>query len=119
MSDVKVFDVWLMWVEYPDHPGVGKTRPVVVSEVSDDDDIYGIALKVTGNVSWDQEGDVPLLDWREAGLFKPSMVRCSQRFEFNRGDLHRKFGRLSRRDAFNVAVGLAATSALKPRQRSQ
>lgn len=118
MSDVKVFDVWLMWVEYPDHPGIGKTRPVVVSEVSDGGDIYGIALKVTGNVSWDQDGDVPLLDWREAGLLKPSMVRCSQRFEFGREDLYRKFGRLSRRDAINVATGLASTGGSESHGRS-
>lgn len=105
MSDVRVFDVWLMWVEFPDHPGVGKTRPVVVCEVSDDD-VRGIVLKVTGNVTWDQSGDVPLLDWREAGLLKPSLVRCSQRFEFRREDLYRRFGRLSQRDALNVAIGL-------------
>lgn len=43
MSDVRVFDVWLMWVEFPDHPGIGKTRPVVVCEVSDDD-VRGIVL---------------------------------------------------------------------------
>ena len=34
--DVRPYDVWLMWVEYPDHPGVGKTRPVVITEVDDD-----------------------------------------------------------------------------------
>lgn len=28
------YDVWLMWVEYPDHPGIGKPRPVVITEVA-------------------------------------------------------------------------------------
>ena len=32
-SEPRLYDVWLMWVEFPDHPGIGKPRPVVITEV--------------------------------------------------------------------------------------
>ena len=31
-----VGDVWLAYVEFSDHPGVGKVRPVVVIDVMDE-----------------------------------------------------------------------------------
>ena len=70
------YDVWLMWVEFPDHPGIGKVRPVVITE-TDGNAISGVAAKITGNTTWNDVGDIPLLDWRQAGLYKPSMVRCA------------------------------------------
>ena len=33
MREPEVYDVWLMRVEFPDHPGVGKVRPVIVTRV--------------------------------------------------------------------------------------
>lgn len=115
-SEPRQYEVWLMWVEYPDHPGVGKVRPVVVAEVGDGV-VSGIVAKVTSVTTWDEAGDVPLLDWREAGLLKPSMVRCGQRFEFGLSDLKRRFGVLSARDAANVAVGLDLTKDVLPHRR--
>lgn len=97
-SEPRLYDVWLMWVEFPDHPGIGKPRPVVITEV-DGDLVSGIVAKITGNTDWDEAGDVPLLDWKAEGLLKPSLVRCSQRFYFNRSELLQWFGRLSLRDA--------------------
>lgn len=32
-NEPRLYDVWLMWVEFPDHPGIGKPRPVVITEV--------------------------------------------------------------------------------------
>ena len=77
-NEPRLYDVWLMWVEFPDHPGIGKPRPVVITEV-DGDLVSGIVAKITGNTDWDEAGDVPLLDWKAEGLLKPSLVRCSQR----------------------------------------
>ncbi|MBT1165392.1 type II toxin-antitoxin system PemK/MazF family toxin [Bifidobacterium simiarum] len=116
MNEPRPYEVWLMWVEYPDHPGVGKVRPVVVVKVADDV-ASGVVAKVTSVTTWDEAGDVPLLDWREAGLLKPSMVRCGQRFEFAVSDLKRRFGMLSVRDAANVAVGLDLTKHVTPYRR--
>ncbi|KFI97547.1 growth inhibitor PemK [Bifidobacterium stellenboschense] len=105
-----------MWVEFPDHPGVGKPRPVVITDI-DGDLLSGIVAKITGNMSWDEAGDVPLLDWKAEGLDKPSLVRCSQRFYFNRSELLRRFGRLSLRDAEHVNDGLAASPDVPPHRR--
>ena len=33
-SEPRLYDVWLMWVEFPDHPGIGKPRPVVITELT-------------------------------------------------------------------------------------
>lgn len=115
-DDPRPYDVYLMWVEFPDHPGVGKPRPVVVTDV-DGDLMSGIVAKVTGNITWDKEGDVPLLDWRDAGLVKPSLVRCAQRFRFRSGDLLQWFGRLSVRDAERVVAGIEATPDVRPHER--
>lgn len=68
-SEPRLYDVWLMWVEFPDHPGIGKPRPVVITEV-DGDLVSGIVAKITGNTDWDEAGDVPLLDWKAEGLAK-------------------------------------------------
>lgn len=76
-SEPRLYDVWLMWVEFPDHPGIGKPRPVVITEV-DGDLVSGIVAKITGNTDWDEAGDVPLLDWKAEGLLKPSLVRCGR-----------------------------------------
>ena len=90
-NEPRLYDVWLMWVEFP----------VVITEV-DGDLVSGIVAKITGNTDWDEAGDVPLLDWKAEGLLKPSLVRCSQRFYFNRSELLQWFGRLSLRDAEHV-----------------
>ena len=117
-SDVKPYDVWLMWVEFPDHPGVGKVRPVVVTEVGDDG-VSGVIVKVTGNINWNEPGDIVLADWQQAGLLKPSLVRCGQRYEFLPGDLYKWFGSLSNSDAAKVADGLELTSDSLPYQRTR
>lgn len=44
-SEPRLYDVWLMWVEFPDHPGIGKPRPVVITEV-DGDLVSGIDDRV-------------------------------------------------------------------------
>ena len=97
-SEPRLYDVWLMWVEFPDHPGIGKPRPVVITEV-DGDLVSGIVAKITGNTDWDEAGDVP-------------------RFYFNKSELLQWFGRLSLRDAEHVNDGLQATLDIPPYRRS-
>lgn len=47
-NEPRLYDVWLMWVEFPDHPGIGKPRPVVITEV-DGDLVSGIVAKLTSS----------------------------------------------------------------------
>lgn len=63
---------------------------------------YGFPVTPDSRKLRDEAGDVPLLDWKAEGLLKPSLVRCSQRFYFNRSELLQWFGRLSLRDAEHV-----------------
>lgn len=116
-SEIRPYDVWLMWVEFPDHPGVGKVRPVIITEVNDNG-ISGVIVKVTSNINWNEPGDIILDDWQDAGLLKPSLARCSQRYEFLLSDLHKWFGSLSDGDAAKIAVGLELTSDSLPYKRA-
>lgn len=111
MREPEVYDVWLMRVEFPDHPGVGKVRPVIVTRV-EEDRVSGIVVKVTSVTTWNGPGDVPLLDWRQEGLYKPSVARCSQRFWFGNGDLLKYFAgcRCVTRTTWMPVLMLRATS---------
>ena len=44
----------------------------------DDGTRIALVTKVTGNTWRDEPGYVVLRDWQDAGLSKPSAVRCSQ-----------------------------------------
>jgi mRNA interferase MazF len=65
-------------VPYPDGSGA-KIRPsVVVStpEFSSGCDSNLIILRITSSPRATCDTDVPIVEWREAGLDKPSIVRC-------------------------------------------
>lgn len=91
---------------------------MIITEV-DDDGVSGIIVKVTGNINWNELGDIVLDDWQNADLLKPSLARCGQRYEFLPGDLHRWFGSLSDNDAAKVADGLKLTSDSLPYKRTR
>ena len=76
-------------------------------------------MTTSGNTNWDEPGDTVLVDWQEAGLLKPSLARCSQRYEFLPGDLYKWFGSLSDDDAARVAQGLELTSDSLPYKRTR
>lgn len=74
-------DIWLAYVEFADHPGVGKVRPVIVVDVAQDT-CSVLAAKVTSkDLSASASGKaVPIIDWQFCGLRKPSYVRLDQKF---------------------------------------
>ncbi len=81
-SKPAIGDIWLAWVEFSDHPGVGKVRPVIVLDVQDNRCLV-IAAKVTSkDLQADGSGKcLPIIDWQACGLRKPSYVRIDQKFE--------------------------------------
>lgn len=115
MSDATpaLHEVWRIAFEYEDQPGVVKERPVVVGAV-DEETLVVLAVKVTGHGPRKGfAGEVRLADWAEAGLDKPSVVRCSKTllvparaFE---GQL--RYGRLSPEDALAVDAALREVGA--------
>ena len=71
----------------------------------DDGTRIALVTKVTGNTWRDEPGYVVLRDWQDAGLSKPSAVRCSQllRLPSNLFLDDGPTGRLSAYDAGRVA----------------
>lgn len=69
-------------MEFLDHPGIGKVRPVFVVDVESEMCI-AIAAKVTSkNLSANGSGNcIPIIDWSECGLLKPSYLRLDQKLE--------------------------------------
>ena len=108
-NGIRPFQVWRAPFEYEDIPGVVKHRPVVLSEVRDSEAV-AIALKVTGHGPRSEyPGEVPLTGWREAGLTKPSTVRCSKRMTIplEAFDIMTKYGELTEWDEVAVRDGIA------------
>lgn len=78
-NEPRLYDVWLMWVEFPDHPGIGKPRPVVITEV-DGDLVSGIVARhiLTGRGAYQSPQDVPPpipREWNKGRRSQPSV--CS------------------------------------------
>ena len=77
-SPPRPYDVWQMSFEYEDQPGVAKVRPVVIGAV-DGGRAVVLAVKVTGHGPRPEfPGEVRLRGWKDAGLGKPSVARCSK-----------------------------------------
>lgn len=75
-------ELWLAYVEFADHPGIGKVRPVFIVETNAEMCI-ALAAKVTSkDLREDASGNcIPIIDWNECGLLKPSYIRTDQRLE--------------------------------------
>ena len=73
-------EIWLAYVEFSDHPGVGKVRPVVVLEVRESTCV-ALAAKVTSKDLKAAKGVpcAPIIGWESCGLRAPSYVRLDQR----------------------------------------
>lgn len=107
---LQLFDVWRLPFEFAEKPGVFKNRPVIVGDIDEDSvEIFIVTVKVTSHAPRiNFPGEVPLLDWHEAGLPKPSTARCSQIARvpksFFEGRI--KYGKLSQRDSEAVERAL-------------
>lgn len=91
-------DIWLAYVEFSDHPGVGKVRPVVIVNVYEDVCVALVAKVTSKDLRSDGSGKcIPIIDWSECGLRKPSYIRLDQKFEiaFEKLLRDKPIGRLS------------------------
>lgn len=99
----QLYDVWQIPFEYEDQPGIFKKRPVIIGGVDTESvEIFLLSIKVTSHPPRSNYvGEVPILDWKDAGLSKPSTARCSHIVRlpksFFQGKL--RYGHLSDRDA--------------------
>ena len=107
-STPALYDVWRIAFEYEDQPGVTKERPVIIGAI-DEEFALVLVVKVTSHAPRpNYPGEVPLEDWKDAGLDKPSVARCSKTLLIPRSYLagSHRYGRLSSRDSLKVAEAL-------------
>lgn len=98
-------DVWLAYVEFADHPGVGKVRPVFVVDVQSEMCVAVVAKVTSKDLREDGSGQcIPVIDWESCGLRKPSYIRLDQKIELAFENLLRDapIGKLS--DAYLALV---------------
>lgn len=113
------YEVWRIPFEFDDKPGVFKNRPVIVGAIEEDTvEVFIISVKVTGHPPRPAFlEEVPLLDWQEAGLTKPSTARCSHVARLPKWFF--RYGRLSDRDAKAVDAALFGLGFLTTSRRHQ
>ena len=102
------FQVRRLAFEYEERPGTFKERPVVIVLTTDNEALV-LAVKITGHGPRPEyPGEVRLLDWRQEGLSKPSVARCSKvaRVPIYLIASAPVLGSLSDRDADAVTAGL-------------
>lgn len=102
------YEVWRIAFEFDDQPGVAKYRPVVIGAV---DEGYAEVLVVKVTTHEPRQGfpgEIPLNGWREAGLEKPSVARCSRTLivPIEAFEGQRRYGALVQADADAVAAAL-------------
>lgn len=109
-SSPKIYEVWKVAFFYEDQPNIFKWRPVVVVDVNEKEGTVVVAgAKVTSHAPRTEfPGEVVLSNWREAGLSKPSVVRCSKIAQFLASDFEGcfKYGKLSLIDQTTVQKAL-------------
>lgn len=107
-------EVWRLEFVYEDQPKVSKVRLAIVAVVDHDKDTALVA-KVTGHGPRPEfPGEVRIVDWKQAGLTKPSTVRCSKTMTvplaaFNNAS---RYGPLSEEDARAVEQALRDLGAI-------
>ena len=108
----KRFDVWLARVYFSDRPDIAKIRPVLV--VDAEADMITIAKITSHSPRSAFEGEVSLTRWQDAGLLKPSTVRCSQVFKMMTSELlgEQPLGRIQHPDSETLLEVLAALGVL-------
>lgn len=107
IDDIEPFDVLIALVRFEDAPKGYKARPVIALSVNDD--ALAIAsIKVTSHAPREWcPGEVQLIDWKEEGLAKPSVARCSRIVLLNVSDVGMRIGSLSMRDRRAVLAALS------------
>lgn len=102
------YEVWRIPFEFEEDPSRSKMRPAVVAEAREDEGV-AVLLKVTGHGPRPEfPGEVRLDGWAEAGLPRPSTVRCSKRMQlpFDAFENAARYGKLTPEDARRVQRGI-------------
>jgi mRNA-degrading endonuclease toxin of MazEF toxin-antitoxin module len=94
------WEVWYANVAFEEDSTKSKKRPVVVI---DNRTAIILSLKVTSHEPRQNVfGEYALQRWKEAGLVKPSTVRCSKRLSLDQKDFVQRIGRLHPIDIYEI-----------------
>ncbi|KAA8826934.1 hypothetical protein [Bifidobacterium myosotis] len=73
----RVNDIWYARYPFWDKPG-SRSRPVVIVAITDEGFDFAAAKLTSHSARATDPGDVPLRDWRQAGLSRPTTARMAQ-----------------------------------------
>jgi mRNA-degrading endonuclease toxin of MazEF toxin-antitoxin module len=107
------FDIWLVYLHFTDNPKIGKVRPVLVVDVSEESIFVAKITSQAPRIGF--IGEYVIKQWREAGLNVVSTIRCSQIFEIAESELLRDapIGQLQQADIDDVSEVLKAMGYYK------
>lgn len=101
----KQYEIWRAKVVFEDAPDIVKERPVLIIN----ENMYFImAQKLTGTDRGDNEDEMPIKYWREAGLDKETHIRLSKLLKLQKNDLVSKVGKLDDRDIMRFELRIAS-----------
>ncbi len=94
------WDIWLAKVAFEDEPNIIKNRPVLII---DNTKCLVLSLKITSHAPrTSYKDEYQILEWKEAGLLKPSTIRISKKLLLPRDSFIFRLGELQNLDKNNV-----------------
>ena len=94
------WDIWWVDTPYDDNPRKSKIRPLLVlKEVGN----KVITFKMTSTSPRDKfKGEYAIIDWKAAGLTRPTTVRCSIKIKISKNNFLDPIGKLTDKDINNI-----------------
>lgn len=102
-------EVVLIRIDYHQTPG-GKVRPAIVLLDAADDDFVAAPITSRSRIS---DYDVPIKEWREAGLNSPSTMRIHKLTVLAKSEMARRIGALAQADRETLASVLRKAFSLE------
>lgn len=109
-NEPKLWEIWRFRFAFEEDPTKFKMRPVIIAAKEQDQaEVVVLSVKVTSHPPRSNfPGEIPLLDWKEAGLTKPSTARSCKHLlvPIEAFEGMSRYGRLSKRDENAVRAAL-------------
>ena len=97
---MNVWEIWFAEFPYEEDPTIIKKRPVIILNI---EPVQVLSIKVTSHdVRVEDKYDVPITEWQNAGLMKPSVARVSKAMNLDKSKFDRKIGVLCNSDKLTI-----------------
>ena len=101
-EEIKEWDIWLAEVLFEDKPDESKIRPVLI--LGNEDAICIDVAKITSKNKKKRIFDILIEDYCECGLDKLSTLKLDKKIKLNKGKLHKRIGRLTRKNIIQAKI---------------